>query len=607
MGMRLDKNYYKGDSLRIEGINSSGWWFTGGSSFMSNGYVIYKNGLDGNPPNPNAVLQGRAYDYRLFDQRSMDVRASYYQFISHLQAVADKAAANERKYLQLKLSQLQESDIEVAYLDKIEQAIKQEDYSAAYTLLLRRDKDLKEFQREINSNKNQSFMKTNEFFNSQFFKFISSKFEQQLEKQVGKDTRTISLDTDFESLVTEFFTETLNLSISDNQSLQVLKDTFVKALNDKFEDAKKDGKIFFSAQLQEKIINDEINIKLARSKRNNVKIGTDHILTKVNKKYKSPKSLADEIAYSLMKNIGKGLSTELYQIGAFGDIGAHALSAGKVTRNYTNYFGTSLGNLQQKDDIIIPEIFGGTVDIGPILENLYARDFSDQDKAFYEELETIMKNHANTGVGEFFEIAVSTKGYMSNYDLQIAGEGSFSNRLSILKELDLGGNMVNKLIFMLNNTTKSCMMEDRIPEIQDYLASVCVAWMWDNSNEIFDMSDTMPNNFHKIYLFGAGSAYFTASQILQQTIDRLLRHDEDNNKFVRVGITPPAVYGNYQNLCDKYSVEGIKDKDQWQQVLQQRWEEVKRDAMESGTISIHFNQEELNELLGNLKNILNQG
>ena len=67
MGMRLSKNYYKGDSLRVEGMNSSGWWFTGGSSFMSNGYVIYKNGLDGNPPNPNAVLQGRAYDYRLFD------------------------------------------------------------------------------------------------------------------------------------------------------------------------------------------------------------------------------------------------------------------------------------------------------------------------------------------------------------------------------------------------------------------------------------------------------------------------------------------------------------------------------------------------------------
>ena len=38
----LTQRYYKGKTSRTEGIDSTGWWFTGGTSFMSNGYVIYK-------------------------------------------------------------------------------------------------------------------------------------------------------------------------------------------------------------------------------------------------------------------------------------------------------------------------------------------------------------------------------------------------------------------------------------------------------------------------------------------------------------------------------------------------------------------------------------
>ena len=38
-----------------QGYGSKGWWFTGAGSFISNGYVIYTNGLDGYAPNPIAV------------------------------------------------------------------------------------------------------------------------------------------------------------------------------------------------------------------------------------------------------------------------------------------------------------------------------------------------------------------------------------------------------------------------------------------------------------------------------------------------------------------------------------------------------------------------
>lgn len=51
---------------------------------MSNGYVIWKNGLDGEKPNPYAVKQGNTYIDRMFYTRSMDVRSSFYEFVGFL-------------------------------------------------------------------------------------------------------------------------------------------------------------------------------------------------------------------------------------------------------------------------------------------------------------------------------------------------------------------------------------------------------------------------------------------------------------------------------------------------------------------------------------------
>jgi hypothetical protein len=55
-------------------------FFTGGKSFMSNGYVIWRNGLAGEPPNFYGVRQGSTYADRMFYIRSLDVRSSFYKF-----------------------------------------------------------------------------------------------------------------------------------------------------------------------------------------------------------------------------------------------------------------------------------------------------------------------------------------------------------------------------------------------------------------------------------------------------------------------------------------------------------------------------------------------
>jgi hypothetical protein len=51
-------------------------------------------------------------------------------------------------------------------------------------------------------------------------------------------------------------------------------------------------------------------------------------------------------------------------------------------------------------------------------------------------------------------------------------------------------------------------------------------------------------------------------------------------------------------------MNGVQTKDEWDAILKKMWDTVKADAMEKGSISIKFNQAELNELLGNLKSIL---
>jgi len=60
-------------------------------------------------------------------------------------------------------------------------------------------------------------------------------------------------------------------------------------------------------------------------------------------------------------------------------------------------------------------------------------------------------------------------------------------------------------------------MDNRIDEIADYLASVCVVWMWDSTSDFFDES-TVPAHVNKIHLFNSGGAYFTASQIIRSTL-----------------------------------------------------------------------------------------
>ena len=109
-------------AMSFEGYdNRKGWWFHGNGSFISNGYVIYKEGLNGNPPNPIALTQGTNL-VSLLGNRDAEANAAFAKIIHVLKSIADAAAAEEDAYLRLKVAQMlkdKDKRPEVAWINKI--------------------------------------------------------------------------------------------------------------------------------------------------------------------------------------------------------------------------------------------------------------------------------------------------------------------------------------------------------------------------------------------------------------------------------------------------------------------------------------------------------
>lgn len=598
----LSKNYYKGKTTRYHGLTGpTTWWFTGGTSFMSNGYSIYRRGLGGYEPNPTAVAQGLTYDYRMFDVKSTNIRASYGQFLDYMQQIIDKQSQNEERYLKLKIESLRKSQIiEPSYLEKIIAATDQKDYNTAYTLLLRRDKDLENFKKEIASNRFKSFQKTNEFWSSQFSKFIQEEIQRQIEAQSGSDILHLDFDTDFNKLVDDFLIKIMDNPKVENKSLDFIKKQFVDGLENTFKN--------FSTLKFDIVLN---NVDKNKTTLENTKLNLSHFIKK-NGQFRKPSAIAKNIADTLYAGIGRGLSTEVYAIGSLEKIGAKGLATGDLTKEIVNAFtGQHFQNIQQKADAIGFEVYNAEIDIDGIVNEVYEQNSSKNGEELLKEIEKrVNEALESTNVGEMFELSENIKGYTSNYNLQIEGEGNFYNRMSNIKKLNLGGNMTSKLIFMLNNTVKGCIADSRISEIGDYLAAVVVAWMWDDYEDIFNITESSATSrINRIHLFNSGGAYFTASQILQQTLNNL-KDDTDPNKFVNVRINPANPYSDsdYESLRSEVPIEKFASmsKDEQQKELKREWDIVKDYTMKNSMMSIDFNQKQLDELLSGLRALLKE-
>ena len=163
---------------------------------------------------------------------------------------------------------------------------------------------------------------------------------------------------------------------------------------------------------------------------------------------------------------------------------------------------------------------------------------------------------------------------------------------------------MDKIIFMLNNTIPGCINEGREHYIIDYIAAICVAYMWDDYTDLLSVEER-GGSFDTVHIFSTGGIYYSSSQIMRRTREDLI-NQASSKSFVDVQIKPPSFDAEqkYTSLREQYPVEGITDYNQRQKQLESRWNAM-RDLVENqGTISISFRQKELEDIISNMEGVL---
>jgi hypothetical protein len=83
--------------------------FTGGKSFMTNHYAIWKDGLAGQGANWYAVHQGNTYIDKMFYNRSMNEQSSYYKFLDFLEKIERKESKKEKEMILTEIEKIQKN------------------------------------------------------------------------------------------------------------------------------------------------------------------------------------------------------------------------------------------------------------------------------------------------------------------------------------------------------------------------------------------------------------------------------------------------------------------------------------------------------------------
>ena len=568
--------------------------FSGGTSFMSNGYVIWTNGLAGDEPNWFGVKQGSTYVDRMFYTRSLDQRSSFYEFVSYLSKIQEKESQKERTYLNLKIEKMRSNILEKERIPAIQRAIDDNNFGLAYTLLLDLDTSISELKRELASNKFNNISHMNKFWNAQFSSFLQKKLEASTEIQGHKLVKKLdSSSLTIGGLVDEWMQELLegsNGAIA--QSLEPVRESVKQSFLGYLQRAGITGLSSYA----DEIFGDSDNFTSLSGFKTTYsrKKGGDRELSSVTR------MVADAIGNA----VGLGMSSEIAITSEQGKRGAISLNTGTLTKRIAiGLKNEGFKEVAQKADVTSFELFEGNYDIGKIADEVFGTEgFNNETyKKFLEMLEEAAKNNA----GQLFEVDTNVKGYRSKFDLSIEGVGSFNQRTKNLVKMaqeaeGIPAFSMEKLIFMLNNTVEGCIAANQTENLINYIAAVCVAWMWDDYTDLFSLSEN-GSSIQKIRMFNSGGMYYSASQIIGKTTQELL-DAYSGSSFVVVDIKPPSFDADsmYLNLKSKYPVPQEDDKAAWQNALAPRWNEMRDYVSTHGTISIKFQQAGLEKLLGNL-------
>ena len=554
------------------------------SSFMKNGYAVWRYGLGEHKgrPNPFAVKQGKTYTDRMFDLRSTHNLASYKKFIDYLQAVQLGQAMKEQVLIESLISKKKKAGEYTKNVQAAEQANEQGKYGLAYTFLLQSEEDFEQLQEDYQK-KRFSLSHANEFWKAEYATFVKKRLEEWFN---ALDEGDIDLDLTPEQLVDEWIASLTNGS--DGITALSLEHLRKEVLDKTIGFFEQEG-----IKTRYKKLNPNTFKKVMAKKYGKTAKGRNRKLsTQIN-------MFTKELGQAAARGMGQELIQTLNQ----GKQGL-AFNTGALTKKIVKEISGDSSEIKIKNDVI--SYVATEIDIFPqeIIDNLNAaaeQELSEVLENLEKDLENIKQNSTN----RIFRVVTNVKGYQSNRDLQIAGEGNFLQRVKNLKDVagSMPENSVEKLLFMLANTMEGCIADDRIEELSDYIAAVAVAGMWDDYSGLLSLSGTK-GKIEEIRMFSSGGVYYSASQILSQTLNNLItKAGKENRQFVSVNITTPKFNADtmYDQLRANTPIEPGTAFEKQQNILATRWQAMRDKVMQQGTMSIAFNQKKLEEINGNLE------
>lgn len=575
--------------------------FNGNGSFVTNHYVVYQKGFASPPYNdvkPNIKALRHGIDgIRTLTHPNSHPRSAFNLFISHLEKVYERELAKEKRYLEFKKQQLiQQGAVDIA--NKLQTAMDAGEFNAAFMLISHTQEELKKLIVEA-----QDYIgrKSNYFWDEQFGKYVGEVFSQNLEYNQQKQLfGKIGSNMTLGQFIDNYVDQVVNNTYGDQ-----FLDTSKKAYKEKYLDQ-------FGAKLEKIGIFPKTwnrNTTLFTNKMGNSRNFSALLKNRKNAgKYEySIEGLGEDLAGNLML----GMASELQSMqSAKNRAGANSIVVSTGENRRRNASGKKV---YQKADVTSIEIATASTTI-QLPKNIQKFLFDGELEKNWEEIrEEIIR--LNESLGEIFETFENVKGYKSENNLQIEGTGSFVNRAANIVKLaqqsdGLGYNSFDKLVFMLNNTVSGCIADQKIDVLADYIAAICVAWMWDDYDEIYAIQERTGVTT-KLHLFNSGGYYYTASGIMRQVLDNLMTtvvSKEEVDSFVQVDIKPPKPHtqSDYDSLVARNSITNIPKEniEQWMSVLKTRWDIIRDEVEKGGTVAIHFKQNELSELLGNLSIIM---
>lgn len=572
-------------------------FFGGNKSFMTNGYVIWRNGLDGDPPNPYGVYQGDTYIQRMLYDRSLDVRSSFYKLLVYLQAIQKKLATTERNFINTYLSKSRD-ELSSSQASAVNAAIAQDNFGFAYTLLLKSQQEYEELVQEFRGGKFRNISHTNSFWKSQFLTYFSERLSQALEvhgeELLGKLDASLTIDQVVEDWVFE------QISGSDGVA--------IGSLNHMKEQMKEEMLKYFQSKGLNGVQSRFDNILASNNLTSLTKNKT--VRTTKTKRKRKLETITKEIGDLMVKSVGLGMSTELEAVARQGKKG-FSIQTGQLLKNFVQELSGREQDVQMKSDVISFVAGEHSIDIKKIALEVLGPDLEVTEKGLEQLIAEIEKQAQE--FDDVFMVSTNVKGYRSKFDLQIAQQASFAQRAADLEKLSQEANglpalSAEKLVFLFNNTMRGCLAEHQTYLISEYVAAVCAAWMWDDYTDIMSLKESS-SPLQKVRMFDSGGIYYSASQLIGKSIEQLKQEVDDGARFnfVTVDFVSPNFneHGYYRELKGQYPVPNRgASKEEWQSVLQKRWDLMRDKVVAGGKIGVKIKQAELEKILGDLSQFL---